>query len=282
MPWKLINVNSIENESPGEESKIGFRGSRYSIGLDGNLFVTDFNQQKTNHIDASEYVTQIRRILNNNSWAGRLRIRGNGDTYCKDDGNIYYVGNTNTDNNEYFPGYNFNQKPKPGSPEPSVVIFSGSHNHGMVGERWTIPERSFAIREGVSMGNVGRRIRKGEWVWSSSQHDEFTETLRSLFRLEDFIRFYITAEGNLVRPIAAKYWTSYGIDINSQIKSLLSHSPMAGNSVNTKIENSKTQNREPNLYFCFGNINDLLNGKIPTTSQDDRDNDVDQDSSKWG
>ena len=45
--WKLNSAKSFEGEKPGQESEIGFRGSRYTVDRGGKIYHTDYNNEKT-------------------------------------------------------------------------------------------------------------------------------------------------------------------------------------------------------------------------------------------
>ena len=55
-------------------------------------------------------------------------------------------------------------------------------------------------------------------------------------------------------------------------------------SANIRLKKSKSSEHSPTLYFCFGHINDMLEGKIPSASNDSdgRAEDIDQDAMRWG
>ena len=167
--WKLNSAKSFEGEKSGQESEIGFRGSRFTVDSGGKIYLLDYNNEKTDHHNSVEYVIQLRKVLSHltENWSGRFRIRGNGDTYCKYDAITYYVGNTIFDDRENFSGYRMNQTIAPNSvPKKYIRLWEGSHNSGQIGERWTIPDKSFAHRKN-RIGNVGNKIAKGEWVSAS-------------------------------------------------------------------------------------------------------------------
>lgn len=283
--WKLNSAKSFEGEKPGQESEIGFRGSRYTVDRGGKIYHPDYNNEKTASTpDEEEYVIQLRKVLSHLTeyWSGIFRIRGNGDTYCKYDAITYYLGNTIFDDRENFSGYRMNQTIAPNSdPKKYIRLWGGSHNSGQIGERWTIPDKSFAHRKN-RIGNVGNRIARGEWVWSTTSHTDFINDVRSMFKLENFIRFYITSRGLLVRPITSKFWDAYNIDVNGDLELLMEKYPKSARSIQVRLSNSKARKEDPHLYFCFGHINELMNGEIPHTSHDKRDEDIDQDSKRWG
>lgn len=288
MAWVLEKCDSYEGEKTGRESIIGFRGSRYSVKYNGSFGISDYNGEFTEHNDSVRYVKQLRNGLKHltENWSGRLRIRGNGDTYCKFDGKSYYVGRTIFDEKEYFPGYVLNLYSLDTNStisQKNKFLFSGCHNSGQIGERWTIPAKSFAARNN-KIGNVGIKIRKGEWAWSRHTHSDFIAKMRKKFHLENFIRFYITSNGFLVRPIDGKFWSSYDIDIIKQMKKLSSTAIKSEISANIRLKKSKSSEHSPTLYFCFGHINDMLEGKIPSASNDSdgRAEDIDQDAMRWG
>lgn len=215
------------------------------------------------------------------TWSGRLRIRYGGDTYCTSDRGYTYVGKTDLGSREYFSGYALGNTIH----SSSILgprLYTGPHNHGQVGERWTIPSRRFA-RSQTKIGNVGLRVSRGDWTWSSSAHSDFIDRMRSMFRLEDFLRFYITCYGQIVRPIDAKFWgDAYKIDILSQFDELTRTAPRAVNSAKYRMDN-RGQDAEPNLYFVCGNVDDLMGGEIPVPDlSDQRTRGLNQDLKKWG
>lgn len=84
MQWNLDSEISQIGESPGDESKIGFRGTRFAISADGRVFLRDYRNPATNenirtyHKDSASYVESIRDVMGDDFWNGRFRIRGNG------------------------------------------------------------------------------------------------------------------------------------------------------------------------------------------------------------
>ena len=279
MPWILLESISDSGESPGSESRIGFRGTRFSVAGSsrfsaslGRLYLTDYSGEKTYYEPKSEaesYINQIRRVLRDPSWTGRMRIRYGGDTYCKVRGGVKYVGRTDLGDNENFPGYSFGDGGSGGPMGPSgrppkrppkyPYLYSGPHNHGQVGERWTIPEPGFAARRGA-IGNVGIRTR-GAWTWSASKHHSLVRSLRSMFRLEDFIRIYITCYGEIVRPIQEKYWGAYRIPVQDQLMEVNSKAPSAVVSMNDRM--SRASAGKTTLYFICGHVDELMSGSVP-------------------
>ena len=282
MAWVLTPERSDSGESIGSSSRIGFRGARFSISKASRLYLSDYGQNFTTHDDSASYVAQIRHIMGP-GWTGRLRIRYGGDTYCvAGRGDWTYVGKTDLFCHEHFSGYVLGAARNLPLAPPAPSLYSGPHNHGQVGERWTIPSPSFASREG-QIGNVGIRIEPGNWNWSTSKHPEFIERMRSMFHLEEFIRFYITCCGYIVRPIQRKYWgDTYGIDIQHQFGVLANEAPSAARSLKHRYDNTK-EDVDPQLYFVCGHVDDLMDGQIPAPDEyDPRTGDVDQDKGKWG
>jgi len=282
MAWALLSENSDSGESVGSESKIGFRGTRFSISKAGRLYLSDYGNNFTFCSDCDSYVTQVRHIMGPD-WTGRLRIRYGGDTYCVAGPRRWvYVGKTNVFCHEHFSGYILGAgRNLPLSP-PTPSLYSGPHTHGQVGERWTIPEQGFARNKG-KIGNVGIRITQGDWVWSTSKHQGFIEKMRSMFHLEDWLRFYITCYGYIVRPVNSRYWgDAYNIDIEHQYAVVAEEANSAARSINQRIDN-RSEDADPNLYFVCGHIDDLMDGQIPVPDEHDpKTGDVDQDKRKWG
>tara|TARA_Y100000588_G_scaffold342000_1_gene386496 strand:- start:252 stop:1100 length:849 start_codon:yes stop_codon:yes gene_type:complete len=281
MAWVLSPDRSDSKESVGSSSGIGFRGTRFSISKAGRLYLGDYGRNFTLHDDSTSYIAQIRHIMGP-GWAGRLRIRYGGDTYCVANPGWIYVGKTNVFCHEHFPGYVLGAaRNLPLSP-PVPSLYSGPHNHGQVGERWTIPSRKFAREEGM-LGNVGIKIEPGNWNWSTSKHPEFIDRMRSMFRLEDFIRFYITCYGYIVRPVSKKYWgDTYGIDIKHQFGVLAKEAPSSARSLQHRYDKTR-EDVDPNLYFVCGHVDDLMGGQLPAPDKyDPRTGDIDQDKGKWG
>lgn len=282
MAWVLNPDRSDSGESVGSSSRIGFRGTRFSINKAGRLYLGDYGNNSTLHDDSASYIAQIRHIMGP-GWTGRLRIRYGGDTYCvAGRGDWTYVGKTDVFCHEHFPGYVLGAARNLPLVPPAPSLYSGPHNHGQVGERWTIPSRKFASNE-ERIGNVGIKIEPGNWNWSTSEHPEFIERMRSMFHLEEFIRFYITCYGYIVRPIQGKYWgDTYGIDVQRQFDVLANETPSAGRSLKHRYDNTK-EDVDPQLYFVCGHVDDLMGGQIPAPDEyDGRTGDVDQDKGKWG
>ena len=282
MAWALRPESSGSWESVGSSSKIGFRGTRFSISKAGRLYLSDYGNNFTFHNDSDAYVIQIRHIMGS-GWAGRLRIRGNGDTYCVAGRGVWtYVGKTDVFCHEHFDGYVLGAAKNLPLTPPCPSLFSGPHTHGQVGERWTIPSLKWA-RDEERIGNVGIKISSGVWNWSSSKHPEFIEKMRSMFHLEDFLRFYITCYGYVVRPVNSRYWgDTYNIDTEHQFAVVAEEAHSAARSIEQRIDN-RSEDADPNLYFVCGHIDDLMDGQIPIPDDDDdRTGGVDQDKSRWG
>ena len=281
MAWKLSPERSDSGESIGSRSKIGFRGTRFSISKAGRLYLSDYGSNFEFHSDPASYVAQIRHIMGPR-WAGRLRIRYGGDTYCVARPGWTYVGKTDVFCHEHFPGYVLGAAKNLPLAPPCPSLYSGPHNHGQVGERWTIPSPSFARNEG-QIGNVGIRIARGDWNWSTTKHPEFIERMRSMFHLEDWLRFYITCYGYVVRPVNSRYWgDAYGIDIQHQFEVVANEAPSAAHSLKNRIDNTQ-EDVDPNVYFVCGHVDDLMDGQLPVPDEHDpRTDDFDQDMRKWG
>ena len=279
MAWELFPQRSQSGESVGSKSKIGFRGTRFSISKAGRLYLTDYGNNINYHNDADSYVQQIRHIMGP-GWAGRLRLRANGDTYCVASPGWVYVGNTNLGDDEQFSGYNLGAGGPP-CPLPYPGLYMGPHTHGQVGERWTIPERAFA-RSKDKIGNVGIRITKGDWNWSSSKHQGFIEKMRSIFHLEPWLRFYINCYGYVLKPINSRFWDAYNIDVVHQFSIVANEAPRAARSIETRID-KRSEDADPNLYFVCGHIDDLMDGNLPSPDPSDpRTGGHDQDMRQWG
>ena len=73
-------------------------------------------------------------------------------------------------------------------------------------------------------------------------------------------------------------------DIIKQMNKLSSTAIKSEISANIRLKKSKSSEHSPTLYFCFGHINDMLEGKIPSASNDSdgRAEDIDQDAMRWG
>ena len=165
MSWKLIRKESACGEQPGTPSKIGFRGTRFSISKTGKLYLSDYSGEFTfaDVSICSIFIKQVKQVMGAN-WAGRIRIRANGDTYAIGPPSTY-VGNLDRGgDDEPFSGYSLGKIPPPPPPGTAGLrIYTGPHNHGHVGERWTIAPDSFGRRTG-NIGNVGIKYDRGDWV----------------------------------------------------------------------------------------------------------------------
>ena len=128
----------------------------------------------------------------------------------------------------------------------------------------------FAIDNG-KLGNVGNKIKKGEWIWSKSDHKNFISKIRSILSLNSgFIRFYITCDGLIVSPIPNNHWEFYGIDFDNQVNQLMKIAPLAARSIQKRLELSKDHNLNAHhLLFVLGHIDDLMGGKLPEPDEDD-------------
>jgi hypothetical protein len=271
MSWNLDLQTSDSGEVPGQESMIGFRGTRFSVA-GSRLYVTDYSGGKTYYEPESEaaaYIRQVRNSIVDAAWSGRFRIRYGGDTYCKVRGGVRYVGKTNFGDNENFPGYSF----MPG-PKPPPMLYSGPHNHGQVGERWTIPESGFAARKGA-IGNVGIKA-SGSWTWSVSKHQHLINSLRSMFGLEDFIRIYITCYGQIIRPVQEKFWNAYRIPVQEQFREVNGRAPAAARSIRERL--SRANPGKTTFYFVCGHVDYLMSGRVPQVdTRDGKSRQFDED-----
>ena len=266
MAWNLSPQPSDSGEGPGSESNIGFRGTRFSVA-GSRLYLTDYSGGKTYYepdSEAAAYIRQVRDYLGDPAWSGRIRIRYGGDTYCKVSGGVRFVGKTSLGNQENFTGYSFGAGSKGTFSTP--MLYSGPHNHGQVGERWTIPDSGFALRQGAD-GKVGIKAR-GSWAWSVSEHRELIGSLRRMFPLEDFIRIYITCYGQIVRPVQQKYWTSYRIPVQEQFTRVIDRAPAAVLSIRERM--SRAGPGKTTFYFVCGHVDDLMSGSVPEVNTRDR------------
>ena len=281
MVWELHHETSKAGESPGQSSIIGFRGSRFSINKAGDLYLTDYARQQTKHSDPGNYASQIRQVLGP-GWSGRLRIRYGGDTYCVDANSRSgwtYAGRTNLGSVEHFDGYVLGASKNLPLTPPCPSLYSGPHSHGSVGERWTIPDQGWALSQGI-FGNVGIKISKGDWAWSSSEHSEFIRRMKRMFPYEDFMRFYITCYGYVVKPVMRRYWG--GIDVQGQFNRIHRDAPASAQSINHRLKNDGDPDKST-LYFVCGHVDDLMDGRIPDPDDDDpRPGAINQDQRKWG
>ncbi len=265
MSWNLDSQTSDSGEVPGQESMIGFRGTRFSVA-GSRLYLTDYSGGKTYYEPESEdaaYIRQIRDSVGDPAWSGRIRIRYGGDTYCKVRGGVLYVGKTNLGDDENFPGYSFGAGPK--TPPPPPMLYSGPHNHGQVGERWTIPDSGFALRQGADE-KVGIKSR-GSWTWSVSKHQHLINSLRSMFGLEDFIRIYITCYGQIIRPVQEKFWNAYRIPVQEQFREVNGRAPAAARSIRERL--SRADPGKTTFYFVCGHVDDLMSGSVPEVNSRD-------------
>ena len=255
-------MTSDSGEVPRSQSIIGFRGTRFSVSRQG-LYLTDYSNEKTFYEPKSEamaYIHQIRGSIGDHSWTGRMRIRYGGDTYCKvRGGGVIYAGKTNLGDDEKFRGYSLSPGNGGGPGYPKPYLYSGPHNHNQVGERWTIPESRFASRNGA-IGNVGIKTR-GAWTWSSSKHHSLISSMRSMFRLEKFLRIYITCYGQIVRPIQEMYWEVYRIPVLEQAKEVNNRAPTAVVSMSDR--KSRAEEGGTTFYFTCGTVDELMSGTMP-------------------
>lgn len=270
MTWKLNKVRSAFGEEPGSPSKIGFRGTRFSISKANRLYLTDYQKNITFAKDeiVSQFCKDVRAVLGPNWTNARIRIRANGDLYAS--GVSYtYVGNVKFGENEIFPGY-LNMKSSYELASGAPQIYAGPQTNGHPGERWTIPSNSFAQSNG-RLGNVGIRYERGDWIWSKSSHKDFINQMKRRLHLGgDFIRFYITCDGLIVTPIGQNHWRGYGIDIEQQIINLNRVAPNAARSVRERVDLSRSRGDERvHLLFVMGHVYELMGGLIP--EPDERD-----------
>ena len=144
------------------------------------------------------------------------------------------------------------------------------HNHGQIGERWTIAPDSFSSKSG-NLGNVGIKFERGNWMWSQSKHGDFIRKMRSKFIFDDWIRFYITlCTGYVVKPIDSRYFQQYGIDIQSELNFLISKYPKSARSVQKRMSHSRDKNENySTVYFVCGHIDELMNGRPPVPDVND-------------
>ena len=270
MSWKLIRKESAHGEVPGQESKIGFRGTRFSLSKANRLYITDYGREIcfAENPDSISFCNDLRNVLGPNWKNARIRIRANGDVYASGN-NALYVGNVEMGGKEIFSGYlTLKQSYDLSSKVPQ--LYAGPQTHGHPGERWTIPPDNFAIDKD-KLGNVGNKIKKGDWIWSKSDHKNFISKIRSILSLNSgFIRFYITCDGLIVSPIPNNHWEFYGIDFVNQIHHLMKISPAAARSIQKRLELSKDDNLNAHhLLFVLGHIDDLMGGKLPEPDEDD-------------
>ena len=111
--------------------------------------------------------------------------------------------------------------------------------------------------------------------------------MRALFPFEDYIRFYITNFGYVVRPVKRKYWGHLGIQWTSAaLQNAVKCAPKSMQSVQERLNRSLMDDGEMNdstAYFVCGHIDQLMGGKIPIPDLDDpRTNEINQDKKKWG
>ena len=270
MTWKLNKVRSAFGEEPGSPSKIGFRGTRFSISKANRLYLTDYQKNVSFAKDeiVSQFCKDVRSVLGPNWTNARIRIRANGDLYASGV-NYTYVGNVEFGENEIFPGY-LNLKSSYDLTSGVPQIYAGPQTNGHPGERWTIPSNSFAQSNG-RLGNVGIRYERGDWIWSKSSHKDFINQMKRRLHLGgDFIRFYITCDGLIVTPIGQNHWQGYGIDIEQQIINLNRVAPNAAHSVRKRVDLSRSRGDEKvHLLFVMGHVYELMGGLIP--EPDERD-----------
>jgi hypothetical protein len=291
MAWDLdTDATSMYGEHSGSEAKpwVGYEGSRFSIKGD-NLSIKDYERQKTESHGLGSYIQQIRKVLGV-GWGGGLRIRANGDTYCARGSKKrhVYVGKTSLGTEEHFPGYVLGAKRNLPISPPAPSLFSGPNNRFQVGERWTVPGNRWADGEG-RLGKIGKKFKKGDWMWTESPHNDLIEWMHSTFHYKEFLPVYITCYGYIVHPLSRilrvgmhkfDLWERYGIDVPAQFEEIARQAPSAAHSMRTRINNIGLEN--PNIYFVCGHIDDIMGGRLPHSDKtDERFGLVNQDKSKW-
>ena len=263
-------MRSTCGEEPGSPSKIGFRGTRFSLSKANKLYLTDYQRNFSFARDemVSQFCKDTRAVLGPRWPNARIRIRANGDVYASGV-SCTYVGNVQFCENEVFPGY-LNLKHSYDLESGVPQIYAGPQTNGHPGERWTIPKNSFAQSKG-KLGNVGIRYERGDWIWSKSSHKVFIDLMKRRLHLGgDYIRFYITCDGLVVTPIGQNHWEGYGIDIEQQIIRLNNVAPKATHSVRIRVDKSRSRGDEKShLLFVMGHINDMMGGKIPEPDDSD-------------
>ena len=286
MAWDLdTSKTSVHSESSGDTSINGYVGTRFSISTKGRLYLKDYNQQIAFHDDSDSYVRQVRRVTGG-AWAGSIRIRANGDTYYSRGRKepSAYLGNTSLGSDEHFPGYVLGANRNLPLHPPVPSLYSGAHNPFQVGERWSVPPRKFA-KEEKRVYTVGQRYERGDWMWSETDLSDFVRNMRSLFNLEDVLRFYINCYGYVIHPVWGRYWRSYGIDAGSQLRTVDSAAPAAGHSLKARInfdQDDEEGSEEPNVNFVCGHWEDLTNSELLRPDRNDpRFGEINQDWGKW-
>ena len=263
-------MRSACGEEPGSPSKIGSRGTRFSLSKANRLYLTDYQKNFCFARDemVSQFIKDVRALLGPRWTNARIRIRANGDLYAS--GVSYtYVGNVEFGENEIFPGY-LNLKSSYDLRSGVPQIYAGPQTNGHPGERWTIPSNSFAQSNG-RLGNVGIKYERGNWIWSKSSHKDFINHMKHRLHLGgDYIRFYITCDGLIVTPIGQNHWNGYGIDIEQQIIRLNKVATKAAHSVRKRVDLSRSRGDEKvHLLFVMGHIDDLMGGNIPEPDDSD-------------
>lgn len=298
MTWELRSQESLVGESVGDVSLSGFRGSRFTIKNDG-LVLQDYNSNETYSNNTSHFENQIKQAMEYKQ-SGRIRIRGNGDTYCKHrNGDVIYVGNTDLGEDEQFDGFVLN----PGYLHTPPFLFTGAHNHLQVGERWTIPQHegwgnlvSVRTREEMNdyeYGKMGYK-NKGKWSWATNKQEDFIRFMRSKYphKGDEFFRFYITCYGLVIIPMDLRNASEeYDIDIYEEAEELGTLAPSSMRTIKERRRRVKAKNpllsdkgiaAKTWIYFVVGHIDDIMGGEIPhpnTKSSRDFDEDKGQ---KWG
>jgi len=289
MVWNLIHTRSDSGEQPGEKSKIGYRGTKFSISRANRIYLQGYSTEEPSFMDNSRargYIQSVRNALSNGRWSGSIRIRANKDTYAAGGRNVpwRYIGKTELGNDEEFlydkdgdivPHGTHTlgaASPLRGSdPSDYPFLYSGPHNHRQVGERWTLPPDFWADEKG-HFGNLGLKRSDEPWLWTSSTHLDFNSIMKDKFSQEismqsrgrmPHFRHYITCYGYVVRPIGRQFFDANGINIGDQINRL-STTSYAQRSLNKRI-NEGTYHP----YFVIGTVDNLLGGKMPVPDQTD-------------
>ena len=85
--------------------------------------------------------------------------------------------------------------------------------------------------------------------------------MRSMFRMEKFLRIYITCYGQIVRPIQEMYWEVYRIPVLQQAKEVNNRAPTAVVSMSDR--KSRAEEGETTFYFTCGTVDELMSGTMP-------------------
>ena len=277
MAWDLDTyATSMYGEHSGSEAKpwVAYEGTRFSIKGD-KLSIKDYERQRTESHGLGSYIQQIREVLGV-GWGGGLRIRANGDTYCARGSRRHvYVGKTSLGTEEHFTGYVLGAKRNLPISPPIPSLYSGPNNPWQVGERWSVPSNRWASGKG-KLGKVGKRYKKGDWMWTESRHGDLINHMHSTFHYQEFLRVYITCYGYVVHPLNRileigmhkfDLWERYGIDWESQYREIGRQAPRSFRSMTSRINNNKLGN--PNIYFVCGHIDDIMGGNLPHSDEND-------------